>query len=184
MAGLLARYVLSSGAPPLADIGASLPSPGARERWRGLDGSERTALLEQYRLYVEAAEKVSDRRAHANAFFLTLNTAVITAVATVSSELASLPFPAALAFGGALVAGCLAWFWIVRSYRQLNTAKYAVIGAIEQWLPLSPWRRAEWTALGEGRDPSRYWPLSHVEQLIPALFAVAYTAGLIGLALA
>jgi hypothetical protein len=83
----------------------------------------------------------------------------------------------------ALVIQCLAWFWLLRSYRLLNTAKYAVIGAREERLPASPYWRGEWAALGQGRDPARYWPLSHVEQWIPGVFALAYTAGFLAIIL-
>jgi hypothetical protein len=39
-------------------------------------------------------------------------------------------------------------------------------------------------ALGEGKDPSRYWPLSHIEQWIPALFGALYLfAFVVGLAI-
>jgi hypothetical protein len=51
------------------------------------------------------------------------------------------------------------------------------VGALEERLPASPWWRAEWLALGEGRDRRKYWPLTHVERWIPALFAVIYVAG-------
>ena len=78
---------------------------------------------------------------------------------------------------------CAAWFWIVRSYRQLNAAKWAVVGAFERRLPASPWWSAEWVALGEGRDPARYLPISHVEQWIPPLFAAAYAGGFLALVL-
>jgi hypothetical protein len=57
--------------------------------------------------------------------------------------------------------------------------KYAVIGALEERLPASLYWRAEWKALGEGKDPTRYWPLSHLEQWIPLLFAITYVAGFI-----
>jgi hypothetical protein len=70
---------------------------------------------------------------------------------------------------------CLAWFLLVRSYRQLNSAKYAVIGALEQRLPAMPYRH-EWAALDEGSKRSSYWPLSRVEQWIPVIFATGYVA--------
>jgi hypothetical protein len=54
-----------------------------------------------------------------------------------------------------------------------------VVGALEERLPASPYRRAEWKALGEGKDPARYWPLTHLEQWIPLLFAATYVAGFI-----
>jgi hypothetical protein len=44
---------------------------------------------------------------------------------------------------------------------------------------MSPWWRAEWKALGEGKDPARYWPLTRVEQWVPWLFALAYIGGFV-----
>jgi hypothetical protein len=40
----------------------------------------RNAILEQYKVYVEMADRISARRALSNTFFLTLNTAVLTAI--------------------------------------------------------------------------------------------------------
>jgi hypothetical protein len=137
------------------------------------------AILEQYRIYVEMADRISARRALANTFFLTLNTAIFTVIGVFwkdrpdASELL-LAIPLAVLLGE-----CLTWFWLVRSYRQLNAGKYVVVAALEERLPASPYWRAEWKALGEGNDRSRYWPISHLEQLIPVLFAAAYLAGFI-----
>lgn len=135
------------------------------------------AVLEQYKIYVEMADRISARRATTNTFFLTLNTSMFTVFGifwSVKPQLTSwfLIFPLL-----ALVGECVAWFYLVRSYRQLNTAKYEVIGVLEERLPASPYWRAEWKALGEGRDRSKYWPLSHLEQWIPTLFAAIYVAG-------
>jgi hypothetical protein len=134
----------------------------------------RAAILEQYKIYVEMADRVSARRALANTFFLTLNTAVFALIGTAwkdefsgSTWLLGIPLVP-------LVGQCAAWFWIVRSYRQLNSAKYAVIGALEEQLPASPYWKAEWTALGRGVIKSRYWPLTHLEQGLPVLFAASY----------
>jgi hypothetical protein len=144
----------------------------------------RTAILEQYKIYVEMADRVSARRALANTFFLTLNTAVLALIGTAwkdgfsgSTWLLALPL---VALGGQ----CAAWFWIVRSYRQLNSAKYAVIGALEEQLPASPYWKAEWTALGRGVIKSRYWPLTHLEQWLPVLFAASYGSIFVALVLA
>ena len=137
--------------------------------------------FEQYKLYVELADRVSARRALANTFFLTLNTAIFAAIGvfltdppTATSGLLLIPVVV-------LVAQCFVWFWVIRSYRQLSAGKWAVVGAFELQLPTSPWWSAEWAALGEGRDPSRYWPLTHVEQWIPILFAVAYLLGFVAI---
>ena len=70
-------------------------------------------------------------------------------------------------------------YWLLRSYRQLKSAKYAVIGAMEERLPASPFWSAEWSALGQGRDPRRYWPLTHIERWVPDPFAAAYVGAFI-----
>ena len=132
------------------------------------------AVLEQYKIYVEMADRISARRALANTFFLALNTAVLTTIGVFWADrpagsplLLTLPLLV-------LLIQCLTWFWLVRSYRQLNGAKFMVIGALEERLPAAPYVRAEWWALGEGKDRAVYWPLTHLEQGVPCLFAAAY----------
>lgn len=130
-----------------------------------------SAILEQYKIYVEMADRISQRRGLANTFFLTINTAIFTAIGVLWEHRAGapvwwLPLPLVMLLGQ-----CFAWFYLLRSYRQLNSAKYQVIGALEERLPASPYWRAEWTALGQGRDKQKYWPLSHIETAIPAFFA-------------
>jgi len=139
------------------------------------------ALLEQYKMYVEMADRISQRRGLANTFFLTLNTAIFTAVGVFWKDRPDthvwwLVFPLLVVLGQ-----CFAWFYLVRSYRLVNTAKYKVIGALEERLPASPYWRAEWLALGEGNDPKLYWPLTHIEKWIPILFAFLYLAGFVAL---
>ncbi|MFI9029536.1 hypothetical protein [Streptomyces sp. NPDC053560] len=135
----------------------------------------RQAILEQYKLCVEMADRVSARRNLTNTFFLSLNSAVVAIVAMVpTSRLARMSDWVLLSGLLILLAQCAAWWVMVRSYRQLNAAKYAVIGAFEEKLPAYAYSRAEWGALGEGRDWRKYVPLTHVEQWVPAIFSVSY----------
>ena len=182
---LFARYFGKVSAPTADGVRAALWSPQADlMHWDNQQSAYSNALLEQYKIYVEMADRVSARRGLANTYFLTLNSTVFTIIGVfwstrphVSSWL--LIFPVVV-----LIGQCLAWFWLVRSYRQLNAAKYAVIGALEERLPASPYWRAEWKALGEGKDPARYWPLTHLEQWIPFLFAACYIGGFVAVLLA
>jgi hypothetical protein len=141
------------------------------------------ALLEQYKLYVEMADRISARRGLTNSFFLTLNTGIV----GLTAALNKIPTGAQewwLAIPLVAILGeCYAWFYLVRSYRLLNGAKYRVVGALEERLPASPFWRAEWWELGEGRDRTRYWPLSHIEQWIPVLFALTYIVGFLAIVL-
>ncbi|GEO34955.1 RipA family octameric membrane protein [Cellulomonas aerilata] len=146
------------------------------------DGSGyQAAIMEQYKLYVEMADRISSRRGLANTFFLTLHSAVLTLVAVFWKDqpdgLSSWVLLPLLVLALGL---CLAWFWLVRSYRQLNSGKFAVIGALELRLPASPWWNGEWKALrGDEKDKSTYWALTHLEIWIPFLFGLAYVVGFV-----
>lgn len=142
-----------------------------------LKGPVEPIILEQYKQYVEMADRISQRRAVANNFFLTLNTALIGLSASLSglSQTASVPGGAALAVS---VFGLpLAWSWetILTSYRQINGAKFSIIHELEISLPAAPYTR-EWDLVGHGGDPQKYRPLSHVESWVPRLFMMAYAA--------
>ena len=178
----IARYFAKVTAPTIDEARADLWPPQAdAEHWGGSPEAYYSTLLEQYKIYVEMADRVSARRGLANTFFLTFNSAVFTLIgafwtARPHAISALLIVPVLV-----LMAECFAWFWLIRSYRLLNAAKYAVVGALEERLPASPYWRAEWRALGEGKDPSRYLPLTHLEEWIPILFAVAYLGGFIAI---
>ena len=136
-------------------------------------------VLEQYKLYVEMADRISARRALANTFFITLHSVAVTLIGLFWKDRPSAPVGWLILPLAILLGLCAAWFWLVRSYRQLNTGKYAVIGALERRLPASPYWEAEWTALARGGAKSVYRPLTHLEQWIPGLFAAAYIAGFV-----
>ena len=146
----------------------------ADEKYRG-------AIMDQYRLYVEMADRVSARRGLTNTFFLTLNSLILTAVGIFwgSEQSPSVPAEAIWVLLAAALAQCGAWWMIVRSYRQLNGGKFKVVGLIEKRLPASPYSSAEWKALGEGEDWRLYLPLTHVEQWVPMIFAAVYIAAVL-----
>jgi hypothetical protein len=180
----LQKQLWGSGKPPDQDqLEASVLSPGITPAsYEGVNEKYLAALLHQYLTYVEMADRISARRGLANTFFLTLNTVVITALTTSSIRNLQRVGWGLLIPLAVLVGECVTWFWMVRSYRQLNGAKYAVIGALERKLPASPYWGAEWKALGEGKDRSLYWPITHLEQTVPLMFAAAYVAGAIAIA--
>jgi hypothetical protein len=170
------RYFGSTAASLEAARRGLLSSQVTVDPHTGVDDRYRPALIEQYKIYVEMADRISARRAGTNTFFITINTGIFTLIGSLM-QTKVLTSPWLLTFPLiAVLTECLAWFWLLRSYRQLNSAKYAVVGALEELLPVSPYWRAEWQALGEGKDPSRYLPLTHLEQWIPVAFAVTYLA--------
>jgi nitrate/nitrite transporter NarK len=127
--------------------------------------------LELYKLAVEMADRVSARRATANAFFLTINTALL---AFTSSNLDDALWLMALA-GIALSA---TWTVLLKSYRDLNAAKYQVIIEMEHNLDAKVFDD-EWKRLKEKRTQGwlgRYAEFGAVERFVPLIFAALYAA--------
>lgn len=134
-----------------------------------------THILEQYKIYVEMADKISERRNLTNVFFLSVNTTLITLFSYVFKSTSEINpkwmfvFPVL-----AMCLLCFVWWHLLRSYRQLNSAKYKVIGELERQLPASPYWSAEWKYLGEGKDTKKYFPLTHLEHFVPIIFGFLY----------
>ena len=167
------------------------------------DGDTST-FLELYKNAVEMADRVSSRRAGANTFFLTLNTALAAVVGIVSSARKPPPHgsaPSFDAFGlvATAVAGivlALVWRALLAYYRRLNAAKFDVINKLEAHLPAQPYAD-EWTILHPG-EPIEYdtrlawWQLVRrgqrwrrrtrhreatvIEQVVPLVFVMIYFA--------
>lgn len=130
-------------------------------------------LLEQYKLYVEMADKVSERRQSANNYLLTVNSILVSLFGILSgfgSSVEQRIWWVFLPVAGLLVS--ITWATLIRSYRQLNSGKFKVIHKIESQLPAALYD-SEWKILGEGRG-KQYLPFTHVEQFVPWIFAVLY----------
>jgi hypothetical protein len=135
------------------------------------ENKDRGQYLELYKLAVEMADRVSARRATANAFFLTVNTALL---AFVSSGLDDMFWLVALA--GIALSGT--WWVLLKSYRDLNAAKFDVITKMENDLDAQVFGD-EWKRLREERQEGRrgrYAEFGTVERLVPLIFAALYAA--------
>lgn len=139
-----------------------------------LEDEPSSQYLELYKLAVEMADRVSARRAITNTFFLTLNTALL---AFISSGRESLMWLVAL--GGITLSGT--WWALIKSYRNLNEAKFAVIIKMEQRLEVRVFED-EWRKLREDRPNrwrGRYAEFNVIERSVPVVFSVLYMVILI-----
>lgn len=136
-------------------------------------------LLEQYKIYITAAEKISDRRQRANEFFLTLNTSLVSVlgfiIAKTQQHIATSTVIFASAAGTIM---CYLWYRMVLSYKGLNGGKFKVIHTIETRLPMALYD-TEWEMLGRGKNKKLYWPFTHIELWVPWIFILIYTVLLI-----
>lgn len=154
--------------------------------------------FELYNVAVEMADRTSARRLTANAFFVTINMGL-------AALLGVHAFRWYVSAAGVVLA--VVWWALLKSYRDINRAKYEVINAMEELLPvpifgnewaiLKPQRQASsvlarsTAVIGRGgrikavlRDGTRrewltqYWELGTVERVVPWIFAVIYLVDL------
>lgn len=138
------------------------------------DEGLRSVLLDQYNTYVDLADRISTRRESANNFALGINTGLIGLIGYTQAN-ADSPVSGGIFWAVAAAGIILNWVWyrIVRSYRDLNTAKFKVVHEIEKQLVISPFD-AEWEAVGRGKNSELYLPLTHIEIWVPRIFAGLY----------
>ena len=134
--------------------------------------------LEQYKLFVEMADRVSQRRDQSNRFYATIFSALaavllVAARFDLSQEVWEIALLAVGVVGATLAA---IWFVNIKSYRRLNSAKFAVINQMEERLPVAGYTD-EWEILRPKGGRPQYLQLSRVEQYVPVVF------GLLALAL-
>jgi hypothetical protein len=121
--------------------------------------------LDIYKQTVEMADRISARRAIASSFFLTVQSGLVALLAFVEGQRWS------IALAGIVLSS--AWWLLLRSYRQLNAAKFKVIHTMEERLPLAPYAD-EWAILDRKDVPlkERYAALGLIEQTVPVVFLV------------
>lgn len=138
-------------------------------------------LLKQYELYVQMADKISERRDKANVFYTTLLTglfAVVSIVGSIENHDSLLSTIGILLVSMVGILLCIIWYFNIESYRQLNSGKFKIIHKMEKNLPFRCYDE-EWEVLGRGQDSKKYRRLTRVEHFVPLVLAVPY----LGLAL-
>jgi hypothetical protein len=146
------------------DMGIDLFSTSQKD-----EVSYKSQLFDQYKLYVEMTDRISQRRTTANTFFVTANAALLTVASWFKDDFGKYMY--LISVVGIIIS--LFWFFCIRSYKQLNSGKFKVIHEIEKALPLRLFEY-EWEVLGKGKSFKKYWPLSHVECTVPFIFIGLY----------
>lgn len=135
--------------------------------------------FELYKLAVEMADRISARRTAANAFFITVQGALASLLGFAVKTFDPAPTTQNLGTIFFCVIGIVlsyTWAVLIKSYRDLNGAKFNVILEMEKNLSAAPFGD-EWKYLK--KDPvskwrKRYAELTSVEKNIPWTFAAIY----------
>lgn len=137
---------------------------------------ENQELLEIYKLHAGLADSVSKQRATANRFYILVLSGLAVLFSAFLQHENGVPLGwLMVGFGlfGMLLA--VAWYIIIRSYRQLNSGKFKALHELEEKLAY-PFFKREWDLLAEGRKRKTYWKLTIVETYVPAIFFICFAA--------
>lgn len=138
--------------------------------------------FELYKLAVEMADRVSARRSLANSFFLTINTGLAALMGGIDGLKWYLPV-AGLLF-------CVTWWALLKSYRDLNSAKFQIILGMEERLPVRVYADEKRIYKSDAvrfqlrrkvitRWIGQYRELNRVERIVPAVFGAIYVTELV-----
>lgn len=137
---------------------------------------ERT--LEQYKICLDMAEKVTERRLKTNNFYIGIISVLISAISvSLSADILSKNKTATLFL---LWLFCLficnAWMKSLDTYKKLNEVKFDIILEMEKELKHNC-IACEWEKL---KNEPKYTGLSTNEKAIPKLFGYIVSAGFVG----
>lgn len=132
-------------------------------------------LLEQYKLYVDTTNRVTDYRIRMNQFYLSLLSALLGLLAFIIEKK---PFPKAeiliiLSISLLGIMLCITWYLNLESYRQLNSGKFSVINDMEEYLPHKCFKD-EWEKYLEKGKPNKFRRLTKIEKYIPIIMIIPY----------
>lgn len=132
-------------------------------------------LLEEYKLYVEMADRVSARRIDASKLYISLLTGLLAVIPFILEQGTPVNIQKTVLVAMSIlgIGLCYIWNLNIRSYKQLNYLKFKVIHEMEQELPFPCYKR-EWEILDQEQDSGGYLRLSKVERYIPFLLMIPY----------
>ncbi|MBC1240456.1 hypothetical protein [Nostoc sp. 2RC] len=137
-------------------------------------------LLEQYKLYVEMADRISARRVQINSFYITLLSGLLAIISVFGNkdflsklQNTRLQYISLFLLGLLGLILCFIWHSNIISYKQLNSAKFKVISEVEKNLPFAIYER-EWEILKKDREYKVYLEQTLVEKYVTFILAIPY----------
>lgn len=139
-------------------------------------------LMEQYKIYLSTSENVITRRQSVSSFYLGINTALLSLIATIGGILFGIEnisnkmvIIATISFLISILGIILSinWYNIIGSYGKLNSAKMKVISNLEKLLPANIYD-TEWRVMNEKVGYTKYSPFTNIERRVPITFLVLY----------
>lgn len=132
----------------------------------GVDNS----VFEQYKLCVEMADRISQRRMISNSFYLTILSIIISLFSFV--EISAIFFQVLFCIVGVLFS--LIWYVNISIYKKMNSIKFKIINELEERLPAFAFAK-EYAI----QNSTKHTKFTSIEKFAPIFFALIFvTIGL------
>lgn len=162
---------MSSSKDPARDKSDDADRPPSLFLPRGEYGGDYdVALLEQYKLFVRSAERVSSRRIATHRYLLTVNAVLAALYGLQQWQSAGDYWALFIPVAGTAVA--VLWLRIIASHCNLNATKFDIIHKMESRLPAAPFRH-EWDPANQKKP---YIEVTKIERAIPWMFITMHAA--------
>lgn len=141
--------------------------------------TDHKTFFEQYKITIAAVEKVSDRRAAINKFYISLLSGIFTILAFILGgksiiEPENWGFISIVMILLGIFGYQLGRIWKanLRSFQKLNEAKFTIINAMEKHLPVKPYSQ-EWDDF-LSKKSFGFDEQNKIEESIPTVFQIGY----------
>jgi hypothetical protein len=137
-------------------------------------------LVEQYKIYVEMADRLSARRNQINSFYISVLSSLLALLVLITNKDikqfndTTFQYFSFLAVGILGLILCIVWYLNIQSYRHLSSSKFKVINELEALLPF-PCYEHEWQFIKQDRTHNRYFIQTALEKLVPVILAIPYS---------
>jgi len=138
------------------------------------DYSNKELIFRQYELYLNSIEKNSDRRNSAIKLYITINAGLLSFLGVIIQSSKFNIIVTLIPLLIVWISISIIFYYLIKSYKQLNSGKFELIHQIEKELPLNLYAY-ERIVLWEGRDKDKYFPFSHIEQGMPIVLGIIYS---------
>lgn len=174
------RYDTSVTADELGEMFKKHENGDYRIFNQSFEEMDKGMLFEQYKLFLKTSEDLVARRQNVNSFYISVSSAIVAifgAVMAIEIDFVYKLF-LTLLFAGVGLVLATSWIKILISYGNLNSSKMTIIRSIEKQLPASLYD-AEWQALSDQLNKSKYVSFTQNEARIPWIFIAIYVSAAI-----
>ena len=134
--------------------------------------SYREHFFEQYKLFAQSVNYTSEMKLKINSYFLTINTALVTASGiSFSKQVDASVWHYLLPLAGIFIS--LIWWGVTYTYKIRNVIKLRILHCLEEKLPLALYG-TEWKLMDENHAGLLKKFFFKVDLFIPFVFALSY----------